>query len=196
MIAFKGFSPELTSIMGNGRKEKCSFGPGCTMEETESKTGRNGYHCCEYVFDCLTYYSLNGKNRFWKVEAAGSIDEDNAQRIACTKITLLEELTPLQMALEGMRYIVEHPHREKWEQEHRNVRVGKDRVEIAEKGIVIARGKDPAVKGPEGSVMGLIREDETGILDCKLFVQKKETAGRWHRLTEGRKVKADEKEAG
>lgn len=196
MIAYKGFSHKLTSVMGNGRKEKCSFEPGSTMTETECKTARNGYHCCENPFECLRYYALNGENRFFKVEAAGNIDEDASERIACTKITLLEELTPLKLALEGMRYIIEHPYRERWEQEHGNVRVKKDEAEIREWGIAIARGKDPRVRGPEGSILGLLVEDENGIANCKLFVQKKETAGKWHKLTKDREVVTDEKEAG
>ena len=33
MIAYKGFSKDLKSIMGNGKPETCSFQPGSTMTE-------------------------------------------------------------------------------------------------------------------------------------------------------------------
>ena len=93
MIAYKGFTPELTSRLGDGKKETCTFEPGCTMTSEESKTARTGYHCCENPAECLAYYSWDGKNRFWKVEAEGDIDEDAHERIACTKITLLAKET-------------------------------------------------------------------------------------------------------
>lgn len=181
MIAYKGFSKELRSVMGNGNKATCTFAPGITLEETASKTVSCGFHCCENPFKCLTYYSLNGQNRFFKVEAAGDIDEDNSERIACTKITLLEELTPLALALEGMKYMIEHPKREVWQQSYSNVQVQADTAEAKTKdAIAIARGANPAVKGPEGSILGIIREDkDIGIVDAKLFVQGKELAGKW-----------------
>lgn len=198
MIAYKGFSKELRSVMGNGNKATCTFAPGITLEETSSQTGRSGFHCCENPFECLTYYPLNGKNRFFKVEAEGSIDEDGGARIACTKITLLEELTPLALALEGMRYIVEHPDRAEWQQSRRNVQVQADTAEVkSEDGIAIARGENPAVKGPAGSILGIIREvNGFGIVDAKLFVQSQELAGKWVGLGNGRKVVEvqDEKE--
>lgn len=181
MIAYKGFSKELHSVMGNGNKATCTFAPGITLEETASKTVSCGFHCCENPFECLDYYPLNGQNRFFKVEAAGDIDEDNSERIACTKITLLEELTPLALALEGMKYMIEHPKREAWQQSHGNVQVQADIAEAKTKdAIAIARGANPAVKGPEGSILGIIREDKDfGIVDAKLFVQGKELAGKW-----------------
>lgn len=190
MIAYKGFSAELRSTMGNGNKATCTFAPGITLEETASKTVSCGFHCCENPFECLTYYPLDGKNRFFKVEAAGSIDEDDRERIACTKITLLEELTPLALAMEGMKYIINHPKREKWQQSYRNVRVQADTAEAESvNAIAIARGENPVVKGPEGSILGIIREDKDfGIVDAKLFVQNKELAGKWVQIGSGRKV--------
>lgn len=190
MIAYKGFSEELHSVMGNGNKATCTFAPGITLEETASKTGRSGFHCCENPFECLAYYPLDGKNRLFKVEADGSIDEDDKERIACTKITLLEELTPLALALEGMKYIINHPKRAKWQQSCGNVQVRAD-VAVAENvnAIAIARGENPAVKGPEGSILGIIREDKDfGIVDAKLFVQRKELADKWVGINSDRMI--------
>lgn len=190
MIAYKGFNKQLRSVLGNNREETCQFQIGKTLKEESCKTAHNGFHCCENPFECLTYYAMNGQNRFFKVEAAGNIDEDGLERIACTEITILEELTPLKFAMEGMRYIIEHPDRAKWEQQHGTVSVKKDEAYAeAENCIAIARGKNPKVKGPKGSILGLIVEDKNGITNCKLFIQSEELADKWCCLTEDRKIK-------
>ncbi len=192
MIAFKGFTQDLRSVLGNGREESCSFKPGITMTETECKTGRNGYHCCENPFDCLSYYSLNGKNRFFRVEASGDINEDRYGRIACTRITLLEELDTWKMAFYGMKYIIEHPDREKWQQDYRIVTVAMDSARAYGPGqIAIARGGNPKVEGPAGSILGLLADGPLGIDAAKLLLTKESQAGRWLRLS-GNKVVMEE----
>lgn len=191
MIAYKGFTEDLTSVFGNGRKEDCTFRPGQTMMTADSKTARNGFHCTEYIFDCMTWYPMDGRNRHFKVEAAGNIDEDETGRIACTEITLLKELKPIEIAMAGMEYMIRHPYRDGWQQRHTNVVVAADEAEAAVSGaIAISRGLDPMVKGPAGSILGLITEDETGIRTCKLIVQSEELADRWCRLSESREVEA------
>ena len=47
MKAFKGFNKNIESVMGNGKKESCTFELGKTYREKESKTIRSGFHCCE-----------------------------------------------------------------------------------------------------------------------------------------------------
>jgi hypothetical protein len=59
MIAYKGFNKNIESVMGNGKKESCTFEAGKTYKEAVSKTARIGFHCCENPFDCLTYYSMD-----------------------------------------------------------------------------------------------------------------------------------------
>ena len=183
MIAFKGFTETLYSRFGDDKKENCSFRIGETKTVPDSKTGQGGFHCCENPFDCLSYYSFDGKNRFFKVEAAGDIDEDDSQRIACTQITLLEELTPVKFALEGMKYIINHPLREKWQQCHGGVEVMSNYANSGMSGnIAIARGEAPVVSGVEGSILGLIVETGGEITNCKLFVVSPEQAGKRYRL--------------
>lgn len=189
MKAYKGFTSDLMSRLGNGDKEKCTFQPGITMTEVGSKTGRGGYHCCENPFDCLTYYAMDGKNRFFKVEAAGDIDEDDKGRIACTKITLLEELTPLGLALEGLIYMIEHPGREGWKQNKRGVIVAENLAEAKEAGhIAIARGMDPKVRGTVGSIVGLLKEEDGIIAESKLLMVREGLEDRWLTINAGRKV--------
>lgn len=180
MIAYKGFTKDLTSVMGNGEKETCTFHPGITLEVPESKTGRNGFHCCENPFSCLAYYPLGRGNRYFMVEAQGDINEDDGARIACTKITLLKELGLNELAGYGMAYMVKHPKREDWEQVMRMCLVKKDEAYAEEKGaIAVARGPEPVAGGAVGAVIGLIKEPWPGrITGARLFVVKEAQQGR------------------
>lgn len=187
MIAFKGFSPDLTARLGRGRYQ---FTPGKTEQENKSKTASCGFHCCEDPFDCLTYYNLQS-DRFFMVEAAGSIDEDEKNRIACTEITLLQELTTKQMAGYGMMYIIKHPKRSNWQKNRSGIVVDKEQAEAhAKNHIAIARGCKPRVKGVEGAILGLIMETADGeIASAKLFTATRQQAGKWYTITENRKLK-------
>lgn len=179
MIAFKGFSQDMTARLGKGTYQ---FAPGRTEREEKSKTARCGFHCCENPFSCLSYYSL-GKDRFFLVEAAGSIDEDADERIACTEITPLQELTVKQFAGYGMTYMIQHPLRENWKRSG-DVTVAQDKAEAASgEKIIIARGSRPRAKGQEGTVIGLIREPQKGrITAARVFTVSRQQAGRWYTL--------------
>lgn len=189
MIAYKGTNPDVMSVLGNGKSEKCQLIPGVKFTEEKSKTADSGYHCCENPFDCLTYYGYDGKNRFWKVEAAGDIDEDSIGRISCTEITLLEELTPLSFAKEGMKYMIKHMDRDGWEKKQTAVHVLPDEAFAKKKGdIAIARGKNPRVRGAAGSICGLIVEDDRGwCVNAKLYVVPERYADIWITLSAGNK---------
>lgn len=187
MIAYKGFTKDLTARWGRGEYQ---FEIGKTAVEERSKTVNCGFHCCENPFECLRYYSMSRGDRFFKVEASGDIDEDGAERIACTELTLLKELTPLQFAFEGMKYIIEHPNRQKWQQNYCDVRVCVDEAEAkAVNHIAIARGENPKVKGAAESILGIIREvDGYGIVDAKLFIPGEAEAGKWLMIGAGRTI--------
>lgn len=189
MIAYKGFSKDLRSRLGDGKEETCQFAIGETKTVPESKTARNGFHCCENPFGCLAYYPMDGQSRFFKVEAGGDIDEDGSERIACTQITLLKELSPVELALAGMQYMISHPDRGNWERGYGSVKVHSDSAEAGNSGdIAIARGANPKVRGPKGSILGLIVEDGQGIQRAKLLVAPVQLAGRWLTLDEDREV--------
>lgn len=193
MKAFKGFSPDLCSRLGDHKKENCQFTLGETKTVESSKTAREGFHCCENPFECLGYYRL-GQDRFFEVEAAGDIDEDEDERIACTKITLVKELTKLDMALEGMVYIVNHPKRKRWQQNYTGCIVAKDEAEAKKAGdIAIARGRNPKVKGPTGAILGILQENRCGeIMDASLIVVEQEKADKWITMKD-RKAMLNEK---
>lgn len=199
MIAYKGFNKDLKSVLGNGKEECCTFEIGKTMTEENCKTARNGFHCCENPFECLSYYPMNGLNRFFKVEAAGNIDEDENERISCTELRLIEELDTLRFAYEGMKYIIKHPQREKWQQNYSNVKVMSEQAEAALKGdIAIARGEDPMVRGAAGSFLGLIKEKHGTIVAARLFVPVINDEQKWIRLGENGELEeaTNEEEAG
>lgn len=199
MIGFRGFSPELKSVLGDGKKENCTFHPGCTMTSEKSKTARTGYHYCENPAECLAYYAWDGKNKFWKIEAEGDIDEDEHERMACTKITLLEELTPPKFAAYCMWYICEHPQRDKWQQNRPGVQIRKNRAEAAREGhIAIARGEHPRVRGAAGSILGLIVEKDGKIVMTKgigLMQHNERYANKWLTVNEKKEVVVVEEEA-
>lgn len=189
MKAYKGFNKELTSCLGDGNNDNCKFTLGETKEVNSSKTASSGFHCCENPFECLKYYAFNGENRFFIVEAEGDIDEDEQERIACTKITIKEELTPFKFALEGMAYIINHSLREKWQQDYFNVKVCADKCEAKGVGhIAIARGKESRVKGVAGSILGLILEDDIGIKAAKLIVAPVQLENKWLTINNKREV--------
>lgn len=91
--------------------------------------------------------------------------------------------------MEAMRYMVEHPDRSGWEQSRGNVTVCQDYAEAEAAGhIAISRGVEPKVKGPAGAILGMIAEDETGVVMCKLIKVTEEQADKELSLTENRKV--------
>lgn len=187
MIAFKGFSSNMTARLGKGTYQ---FHPGHTERTEKSKTASCGFHCCENPLDCLSYYSL-GDDRFFLVEAAGSIDEDNQNRIACTEITPLQELSIKQIAGYGMAYMVQHPLRDGWERSGPDATVSRDRAQGAAK-ILIARGRRPRAMGQEGAVIGLLREPRKGeITAARVFTVTRQQAGRWYTLGKNGKIEED-----
>lgn len=196
MRAYKGFNAALTSVMGDGKEENCVFKVGETKRVESAKTVRSGFHCCENPFECLTYYPINGKNRYFEVEAAGSIDEDEHERIACTEITLIREMDIAELALAGMAYMIMHPNRSEWQQSRRGADVHKDKAETnAPDTIAIARGENPKVKGPEGAVLGVIVEQNGMIITAKCWVQTVDKADKWCTINRDREVVICEKEA-
>lgn len=190
MIAFKGFDQNLKSRLGG---KPVQFEIGKTYIEEYSKTFKTGFHCCENPFQCLSYYTL-GRDRFCQVDAAGSLDEDNEERIACTEITIVKELTVGEFFAAGMLYMVNHPMREKWEVNSAGVEVKRnDATASAENYIAIARGIDPIVRAVKGAYVGLIYEPVPGAIEYARAVKAK-VSGIYALDIEGRIYIDEEKE--
>ena len=194
MIAFKGFTKNLTATMGKGTFQ---FKEGETYTEEESKCFRTGFHCAEDPFDCFHYYGLGNGNRYFMVEAAGSLNEDGSDsKISCTQITLLKELTLKEMTYHKIRYMILHPAR-KWQDYRSDYEVAEDRAEGKGEGtIAIARGKNPKIRGKAGSVLGLLCEPEEGVFSqAKVFeVKDNIKPDTWYRLVDGELQEAGDEE--
>ena len=178
MRVFKATDENMKCHMGNGVFQ---YQLGVSAFADGSKCGTTGLHACENVVDCLCYYSLTGGNRFFTAEAEGDIAEDGKDtRIACTRLTLLKELSHREIAGEAMLFMLRHPMRENWRAKGTGYMVAEENAYTTVKdGFAIARGESPRVKGVQGAHLGLIREEQGIIVDAKLFT------------VDGAKVKAD-----
>lgn len=190
MIAFKGFTQDLTASFGRGNKK---YPVGEKVVEEKSKYSSCGMHCAEDPLYTVSYYPL-GSGRYYMVEAAGSLDEDGSTtQIACTEMTLLKELTHKQLAGYGMMYMVQHPTRD-WKKNYRTCMVRPDEAEgTGRNSIAIARGKNPRVRGKKGSVLGLIVEKKQGeITGAKVFeVDGAVREDTWYTLYRGKLKEVD-----
>ena len=169
MLAYKGFHSDLTCTYGRGRFQ---YHEGQTIREEKSKCQKTGTHCAENPLECLRWYPLGKGNRYFLVEASGSLDELGGvdTQLACTEITLLKELSVKELAGHAMMYIIKHPLRQ-WEWSQEMLCVARDAAEGRGRGsVAIARGENPKVKGSPGAVLGLIRESNGVVEDAKLFV--------------------------
>lgn len=160
MRVYKGFNEKIQAKHGKGTFQ---YEKGKTYKEEKSKTRSTGFHAAEYILDCLQWYPIDGKNKFFLCEAGGSIDEeDGCSMVVSTELTLLRELTLMEIAMAAMEYMIIHPKRA-WEKRERGAYAEKERSKaIGKTKIAIARGKHPEVKGEYGTVIGLIVEDEKG----------------------------------
>lgn len=167
MLVFKATDADMTCHMGKGIFQY-ELGEPATAEA--SGCGRTGLHACEYVVDCLRYYALNTNHRYFMAEAEGDIAEDGQNtRIACTKLTLTQELDHAGITREAMKFMIKHPRREGWEYSGKGIEIAKDYACVTEQdGIAIARGSNPAVQGGVGTHIGLLREEDGKIVEAKL----------------------------
>ncbi len=186
MRVYKATNADMDCTMGSGRYH---YVLGVPATAGNSKCGRAGLHACEYVLDCTGYYGLGVSNRFFVAEASGDIAEDGENtRIACTELTLVQELDIRGITAHAIMYMAEHPRREGWEKEGFLLEAKRDRAEARHSGaIAIARGERPLVRGTEGACLGLVQEENGEITDARLL-----TAGRrgikphtWYTLADG-----------
>lgn len=191
MIAFKGFNEALQCTCGAGTYQ---YQKGEIIREEASKTASKGFHSAEYILDCLKWYPLDGKNRYFRVKAGGSIDEEEGDtKIASTEITLKDELGILEVAGEAISYMLKHPKRA-WEASGKNLDVSREQAECRNGyGIAIARGIAPKVRGESGAVLGIVQEDEQGkILAAGLYIVGKGNVREnvWYTIRDGQMKEA------
>lgn len=168
MRTYKGFTEDLKATCGNGIFQ---YEPGKTYKEEKSKTRSTGFHAAEYLPDCMMWYGLNDKSRFFLCESGGSIDEeDSCSMVVSTELTLIKELDLLDIAGHTMMYMVEHPQR-KWISMVGGVMITNDAA-YTKTGtlLAIARGERPIVYGIEETAVGWILESEGNIIAAKVGI--------------------------
>lgn len=168
MRTYKGFTEDLKATYGNGIFQ---YEPGKTYREEKSKTRSTGFHAAEYLPDCMMWYGLNDKSRFFLCESGGSIDEeDGCSMVVSTELTLIKELDLLDIAGHTMMYMVEHPKR-KWISMVGGVMITSDAAHTgAGRLLAIARGERPIVYGIEGTAVGWVLESEGNIIAAKVGI--------------------------
>ena len=168
MRTYKGFTEDLKATYGNGIFQ---YEPGKTYREEKSKPRSPGFHAAEYLPDCMMWYGLNDKSRFFLCESGGSIDEeDGCSMVVSTELTLIKELDLLDIAGHTMMYMVEHPQR-KWISMVGGVMITSDAAQTGAGSLLaIERGERPIVNGIEGTACGWILESEGNIIAAKVGI--------------------------
>lgn len=147
MIAYKGFNEDLTCTKGNGRFQ---YEVGKTYIEDKAKCASTGFHCVEEPIEVLTWYS-QASSRYCIVDAAGDVHEDGCDKISCSEMTILREVSLQILGALECKWIQGHPERKT------SNHVKKDSG-FAVDGIVIVRGKNPKAAGELGTTIYLLKE--------------------------------------
>ena len=159
MIAYKGFNKDLVCTMGKGQFQ---YEVGKTYKEDSAKCASTGFHCVEEPIEVRSWYSSE-TSRYCIVDAGGDINEDGGNKISCTEMTILKEITLQQLGVLECKWMQEHPTREY------SRHVWKDCGQAERDGIVIVRGKNPKAKGEIGSTLFILREGKGTIEEIGVF---------------------------
>ena len=185
MRAFKAFNADMTCTLGKG---KYQYAENMTFEEPKAQAQETGFHCAEYILDCLKYYSESRDIVICPVEALGDIDEDGSDtKISCTILKVGRKLMWEEIVLEAIKYLVNHP---KFRDPQIHVEKGESKGMYC-----IVRGKCPRAAGAKGTVLGLIQENKKGKVKAIALYKvngKEYKAGTYYDI-DGKEVKDAEK---
>lgn len=148
MIAYKGFNKDLACTMGKGVFQ---YEVGKTYNEDYAQCASTGFHCVEEPIEVLSWYSQE-TSRYCIIDAGGDVHEDGSDKISCTKITILREVTLQQLGALECKWIQEHPDRKC------SRHVIRDEGTASQNGIVVVRGKNPKAAGKIGATIFLLKE--------------------------------------
>ena len=102
IIAYKGFDSQLRC-----RGFQYKIGQTYELEDgVEPKACAQGFHACPNPADLFTFYSPSEGNRFCIVELSGMIDDSENDKICASKIKIVKELTPTELAIAHKDYIL------------------------------------------------------------------------------------------
>lgn len=150
MIAYKGFNSNLACTMGKG---KFHYEVGKTYREEKAQCAGTGFHCVEEPIEVLRWYSGQG-SRYCIVNAAGDVHEDGNDKISCTELTVLKEISLQQLGALECKWLQEHPERKY------SSRVMKNVGTAGMNDIVIVRGKNPKAAGSMRATIFLLKEEK------------------------------------
>lgn len=159
MIAYKGFNKDLVCTMGRGMFQ---YEVGKTYKEDKAQCAGTGFHCVEEPIEVLSWYSSKD-SRYCIVIAGGDVHEDGNDKISCTEMTILKEVTLMELGMLECEWIIQHPKRTP------SKKVERDEGEAAPDGIVIVKGKNPRARGKEGSVLFLLQEKDGRVVRAAVY---------------------------
>lgn len=105
MIAYKGFNKDLTCTRGKGTYQ---YEIGKKYVEDKAQCASTGFHCCEEPIEVLTWYPQI-EARYCMVEAGGDIHEDGTNKISCTEMTIIKEISLELLGGLECKWIMNHP---------------------------------------------------------------------------------------
>lgn len=171
MICYKGFNHDLTCTMGKGSFQ---YKVGETYKEEIAECAKTGFHAVEEPIQVLHWYSSKGA-RYCICEAKGDVHEDGYDRISCSELTLLKEVSREQIAALECEWMRKRPNRE-----YDNF-VKKNTGEAGKDEILIVRGTNPKASGDVGSTLFLVQEKgrihEKEIVSIDVIKVTEETKG-------------------
>lgn len=152
MRAFKAFNADMSCTLGKG---KYQYAENMTFTESKAQAHETGFHCAEYILDCLKYYPESRETVICPVEALGDIDEDGCDtKISCTILKVGRILTWEEVVLEAIRYLIKHP-------KFQDPKIKKDKGRSSG-AYCIVRGESPRAAGEKGTILGMIQENSRG----------------------------------
>ena len=158
MIAYKGFTKDLTARMGKGTFQ---YEIGKKYTEKDAHCASTGFHCVEEPIRVFEWYNRED-DRYCMVEIDKDIHEDGQDRISAARIRIVKELTRVQIAALECEWMICHP-----------LRRYSSRVQqktMAQHGIAVARGKSPRAKGKKGDYLFLLKEKNNDIIRYEVYV--------------------------
>lgn len=180
MEGIRAFNADLTSHLGNGIYQ---YEVGGVYEEKECKARKTGYHFVTYPPDCLQFYPWGEENRYFIIEAE-DVNETGDGILSCKRMKMKQELNPMQFVIMTIKYMVLNP-KLQWECEHKGFKAAKEKAGRDTEGVAIARGRNPRARGPEGSILGLVKEVDGEIVAAKAF---RSSGNRWYTITDESEV--------
>ena len=149
MVAYKAFDPNFKC---RGYQYEMKKWEKEDMAECRAK----GFHSAYEPFDCLNYYSWDGRNKFCIVIIDGLIhEEDGDTKISSTKLLPYKQLTLEEFVYEEIVYLINNPY------SGSNSRVNDcEECVTNDRPYIIVRGKNPKVTIKKKSiVVGILKEE-------------------------------------